>query len=148
MPDFNQLTAQIIAALTLTVPYLDSVAQGIGKEIGSTTARKAGQVIAILRNRFRQDNNQRAEQTLDLFKEDPITFEGALSKLLLQTLEQHPEWAKEVQQLLVDSTVQEIIATNNSVVERITMNLAGSGIQRIQTDNSGISDIDMTKWDS
>lgn len=148
MPDFSQLTAQIISALTLTLPYLDNVAQGIGEEFGSTAVRKAGQLIAVIRNRFHQDNNQRAEQTLDLFRQDPKTFESALSKMLLQSLEQHPEWAKEVKQLLIDDSVQEIIAANHSVVERITMNLAGPGTQSIQSDNSWISDVDISKKDS
>jgi hypothetical protein len=156
MADFSRMASEIVALLAIAGPYLKgaapyvteavkSLAQTAGKELGGDMVKKAGALLQSLRDRFRQDNNAKAEQTLDLFQEDPETFEGALSKLLLKTLNAHPEWAKEVRQLLADEALQEIIARNGSVVQRIEMDLQGGGTQRIDADNSEVTDVKMCK---
>ena len=145
LPDLSVIAAQAVAALALAAPFLDSLAQGAGKELGAAGARKAGQLLAALRSRWQSDKNDKALQTLDLFQQDPPTFDAALAKLLLQTLETHPEWAAEVQALLADDSLQEIVARNDSEVARITMTLSGSGTQRIEADNSSVTDVKMTR---
>ena len=143
MIDPVTLTAQLVAILTPAAPYLKKAAESAAAKIGEAAWKKAQDLYAKLQDRFTQDNNSSAEKTLDLFVEDPETFESALSMKLLETLEKHPEWAKEIGDLLADPKTQEVLATNNSTVERIAQSMKGSaGTQRVQADDhSKISDV-------
>jgi hypothetical protein len=96
-----------------------------------------------VRDRFRQDGNATALQTLDLFEGDPETFSDALTRLLVPALEAHPEWAAEIRQMLAQPASQEIIARNNSVIEQVRMQISGAGSQRIDSDDSRLTGIDM-----
>ncbi|MBC8253146.1 MAG: hypothetical protein H8E35_03845 [Ardenticatenia bacterium] len=144
LPDMNDLAAQMVAVLAPMVPYLPSVAEGMGKQIGQDVFNQAKKLLGKLRDRFHKDGDNKALATLDLFQEDPQTFEAALSALLVRTLEQHPEWAEEVRQLLAQPALQEIVASNDSVVQRISMNLSGAGQQRIKADASEVTDVTMS----
>jgi hypothetical protein len=132
----QDLVARIIAVLAPAAPYLAKAAESAASEMGKAAWQKARELYDSLRARFTADQNQKATQTLDLFIGDTDTFESALSKLLLATLAQHPEWAQEVRALLAEPALQEIVARNNSVLLRVTQDLQGAGTQRIEADNS------------
>ena len=139
MPDCTQLAKETMAILTAAAPYLISVGQGVGQQFGVETVNKAKQLLAMIRDRFRQDKNGKAEQTLELFLEDTDTFQTALNKLLAQTLTQHPEWASEVQRLLADKVLQKIITTNYGKVSNaeITNRRSGNVDQRVEAHDYG-----------
>ena len=137
----TELSAHIITVLAFAAPYLKKAAESAASKIGVEAWQRAQELYAKLKERFQKDNNAKATQTLDLFIDDPDTFESALSKLLLATLEQHPEWATEVRQLLAGPGLQEIIARNHSRLERVTQSLSGAGTQRIEADRSVLKDV-------
>lgn len=138
---WNEVVGGVMALLIPAAPFLMQAAESAASQIGEDAWEKAKNLYDKLHERFSKDDNQAAAQTLDLFVNDPNTFESALSKLLLKTLEQHPEWAKEVRDLLTDPSTQEIIARNESVLTRVKQSLSGSGTQRIEADKSSLKDI-------
>lgn len=143
--DMNQLTAQIVAALTPAAPFLAQAAESAASKIGADAWEQAKKLFAQVRERFSHDKNDKAGQTLALFLDDPETFESALSKFLLAALQAHPEWARQVSETLAAPSLQEIILKNNSRVERITQSLSGSGTQRYESDNSTGADVKQIK---
>lgn len=112
--------------------------------VGQDAFTQAKTLLASVRARFRQDRNDKALQTLDLFEGDPATFADALTRLLIPALEAHPDWAVEIRQMLAHPASQAIIARNDSVIEQVRMKLAGAGQQRIEGDSSTLKDIDMS----
>lgn len=139
-PDPVQATLAAQIVTLLVVPFV----QGVAKQVGQDTFAQAKNVLAKVRDRFRQDKNDKALATLDLFEGDPATFSEALGRLLVPTLEAHPEWAAEIRQLLAQPASQQIIARNNSQVERVRMKITGAGQQRIDSDDSNVGGIEMT----
>ncbi len=142
---YAEIIAQIIAVLTAAAPFLRKAGEGFSEEIGKQVWQKAGTLFQKLRERLQRDSNRSAEQTLDLFVEKPEIFKEALSKELLPVLEANPEWAAEIQALLAEPSLQEIVARNGSIVEEVNMTLAGSGTQRIESDDSYVGHIKINK---
>jgi hypothetical protein len=140
MTDPNQITLAAQLVTLLAVPF----AQGVAKQVGQDAFTQAKSLLASVRARFRQDRNDKALQTLDLFEGDPATFADALTRLLIPVLAAHPEWAAEIRQTLAQPAAQAIIARNDSVIEQVRMKIAGAGQQRIESDNSIIKAIDMS----
>ncbi len=134
--------ATLAAQLTtlLAVPFV----QGVAKQVGQDAFTQAKSLLAGIRARFRQDRNDKALQTLDLFERDPETFADALTRLLIPALAAHPEWVAEIRQVLAQPAAQAIIARNDSVIEQVRMKIAGAGQQRIESDGSTLKDIDMS----
>lgn len=136
------LASQSATLLSLAAPYLQGAAEGASKKIGEDIWNQAKKLLAKLRDRFKTDDNATADQTLTLFLDNPQTFDSALITLLVHSLQQHPEWADEVRDLLSHDPVQEIIARNNSRIENIEQsNIGSSGKQSIVADNSEISGV-------
>lgn len=161
MPDFSQFTGEIIAFLAGAAPFLkmalphlksaakaavESAATEGGKQTGNVITQKAGKLLGVLRSWFKRDLNEKGQKILDLV-EDDIEDEdqlNALAKQIQATLVKHPEWADEIRPILQDETAQEVIATNNSWVENITMTLTGVGHQSVKADqDSVIKDVKM-----
>lgn len=136
-PDFTTLAAQLMTLLA--IPF----AQEAAKQAGQEAIAQAKTLLAKVRDRFRQDGNAKALQTLDLFEGDPQTFGDAVTRLLVPALEAHPEWAAEIRQVLAQPAAQEIIARNDSVIEQVRMTISGAGTQRIESDSSTLKGIDM-----
>jgi hypothetical protein len=136
-PILVTLAAQVVTLLA--VPFV----QGVAKQVGEDAFTQAKTLLASVRDRFRKDGNAKALQTLDLFEDDPQTFGDALTRLLVSMLEAHPEWAAEIRQVLAQPASQEIIARNHSVIEQVRMQISGAGAQRIDSDNSKLTGIDM-----
>jgi hypothetical protein len=139
MTDPILVTLAAQAVTLLAVPFV----QGVAKQVGQDAFTQAKTLLATVRDRFRQDGNATALQTLDLFEGDPETFSDALTRLLVPALEAHPEWAAEIRQMLAQPASQEIIARNNSVIEQVRMQISGAGSQRIDSDDSRLTGIDM-----
>ena len=147
MDSLQQIAAQImtilVGAAPALLPLLTKVAEGAASETGKGVAKKAGELFEKLRSRFQNDKNDEADSTLTLFIKNPQRFESVLSAYLLETLQKHPEWANEIRALLAEPSLQEIVAKNKSVVERIKMKISGSATQHIEADDSRITDVDM-----
>ncbi len=136
------LVGQVIAVLAPAAPYLRQAAGSAATEGGKALVQKAPALAEKVRGLFKRVNQPKGEQALDLFLDDPQTFEDALTKLLADVLVDHPEWAAEVQALLGDEGLQEVVATNESVVRRVSMVASGRVKQRLHADQkSWVEDI-------
>jgi hypothetical protein len=143
--DLTNLVATIIAVLAPAAPYLTKAAESAAARVGADAWQKARELYGKLHERFTKDKNEKATQTLALFVNEPATFEEALSRILLATLEKHPEWAADVRAVLAESALQEIVARNGAVLTRVTQSLSGSGTQRIEADKAKLEDIRQEK---
>ncbi len=141
----RELAATIVTVLAPAAPYLKSALDKLTDKAVEAAWRTAHTLYNAIRQRFQTDHNANAEKALDLFVDDPASFEVGLSKYLLQTLQEHPEWAAEVHALLAQPAAQEIIARNKSTLERVAQSLSGSGTQRIKADNSKLKDVKQVK---
>ena len=143
--DIPQIVGSLMAFLGPTLPLWQKAGEGAVEEVGKVGVEKVGVMIGKIRGWFQRGNNATAEQTLDLYIANPGVFASALSTFLHQTLQQHPEWATELQALLADRSVQEIIATNQAIVEDIVMQNSGNGKQRITADDSMVKNVKMSQ---
>lgn len=141
----RELAATIITVLAPAAPYLKSALDKVTDKAVEAAWQTARSLYEKVRQRFQADHNDNAEKALDLFVDDPDSFEVGLSKYLLHTLQEHPEWAAEIRALLAAPAAQEIIARNKSRLERVTQSLAGAGSQRIEADNSTLKDVKQVK---
>lgn len=139
--DLSDLVAKIIIVLAPAAPYLTKAVESAAAKMGADAWQKARDLYSRLRDHFTKSDDKKATQTLDLFVGDPATFEEAFSRILLATLDQHPEWAADVREVLAEPALQEIIARNHAVLHRVTQSLAGRGVQRIEANNSELTDI-------
>jgi len=142
--DISQLVAQIVALLAVAAPYFKSIPTGAAEHLGAKGVEQAGRLLAWLRKRLASGQEERAQQTLALFLDDPATFQEALARLLAELLRQHPEWVSQAQALLDQQPLQQILARNDAVVQEVRMRMRGrSGRQIIDADDSLVSGIDM-----
>lgn len=75
-PTQTALAAQIVTLLA--IPFV----QGVAKQVGQDSFTQAKTLLGRVRDRLRQDHNDEALATLDLFQGDPGTFAEALARLL------------------------------------------------------------------
>ena len=130
------LAGQITTALAPVVPYLAKAAEAAAPQIGKDAWEQAKKLFEMVKGRFQKDKNEKGKKALENFVADPETYEGALAKVLLATLQEHPEWADEVRETLAKPSLQEIVARNKSHLEEVTQSLTGAGTQRIDLDDS------------
>lgn len=147
MNEWIEVAAKTVALLAPLAPYLKKAGESIAGEVGKDALKKAREVTDRIRQRFQGDNNQKALTVFDLFLDDPNDKDqaNALSKQIVNALQQHQTWAEEMRQLLAEPALQEVIARNQSIAKDITLNLSGSGTQRVELDNSEATGITMTK---
>jgi len=145
MPDIPTLTAQITGLLALAAPFLSAIPTGAAEHIGAEGVELGRRLFARLRQHF--SGNAEAEQTLALFANNPANFQSALAGVLAPLLQQHPEWAQELADLLAEPNSQRIVARNRSVVEDIRMSMSGlgRGEQTIEADDSKVKNVRMNQ---
>ncbi len=140
-----EIVASVIAVLTPALPYITKAGESLAGEVGKESFKKAAALFTKIKDKFRSSGAPKGETTLDLFADDPDTYEVALMKLLSKLLEENPEFATQLQQDLANEKLQEIIATNESTVTRVRMQLTSGGKQSVRADGkSQVSDIDMS----
>ena len=145
-PDaLTALAAQVTTALAPVAPFLVKASEGAASQMGKDAWEQAKKLFEALKARFQQDKNAKGEKALANFVEDPETYEGALAKVLLAALQEHPEWANEVRETLAKPALQEIVLRNKSHAEEVTQLLTGSGTQRLGMDNSTAGKIKQEK---
>ena len=143
--DLSDLVARIITVLAPAAPFLTKAAESAAAKMGADAWQKARDLYSRLHTHFTKSEDQKATRTLDLFVGDPATFEEAFSRILLATLEQHPEWAADVRAALTEPALQEIIARNQAVLQRVTQSLIGPGVQRIDANKATLIDVHQEK---
>ncbi len=144
MPDISTLTAQIVGLLALAAPFLSSIPTGAAEHLGAEGVELGRRLFARLHDRLR--GNASATRALEGFADDPATFREALARSLAPLLQQQPEFAQELADLLAQGPSQRILARNRSVVEEIQMSISGGrGEQVIDADNSKVKNVRMTQ---
>lgn len=137
----NDLVGQIVVVLTSAIPYLKSITDQVVGQLTKEALQKAIDLYEKVRELFHSPEDDKGTITLKMFVNDPETFESALSILLLHALEKHPELVDNMRDILAEPSVQEIVAHNQSVLERVTQSLSGPGAQRIIADGSTLTDV-------
>jgi hypothetical protein len=74
----------------------EKVAEKVGEGVGKQAAELAKKVWDRVSHAFQSEKDQK---TLDLFKDDPETFQSAVEKILQQKLEQDAAMAKELNEM-------------------------------------------------
>ena len=142
--DIATIVAQTVAALVPALPYLKKAGEGMASKLGEASITKASNLLKSIKQRFQTAGDDKASKALDNFADDPDEYSDNFARNLTRYLEAHPDALAELKQELADDTLQEIIAKNESIVEKVKMSLKGAGIQRIHADKSKVSDIEMT----
>jgi hypothetical protein len=117
-----------IALITSTaISILSHYGPELTKMAGDAAVQAAKQIYSAIKQHFAQ--NDKGKQTLDLYEQDPKTFESALKSILQQQFEQNQAFTQQIQELIESfekvapsETVSQIrlqgsgaIATNGSV---------------------------------
>lgn len=138
------LTAQTVAVLMPAMPVLASIGEGFANEIGKEGYQHAQALLKTIKEWFQRTPDAKAEKALRNFEDDPETYVDAFAKQFERYLADHPTVVTALKETLSAEKVQSIVATNRSIVERITMKLVGTGRQDIRADSdSHVSGVDM-----
>jgi hypothetical protein len=91
------------AAAALLGPYLAQAGQAFAKKAGEQLVSTIGALYSAIKSRFKGDAH--AEQTLTRLEQDPGSGrrQAALEDVLMEKMEQDPEFAEKIRQLIEDS---------------------------------------------
>lgn len=158
MIDLVEVSTAAVSLITPFLPILRKSADNIGESFQETILKRGGDAIwnsskkiwLSLCNNLQGDRKKRLEELADeliSFENRPRYKEIAqeeFAAFLAQRLKEDSNFLQELQALIGnDSATQEIIARNNSLVERVKQTMHGGGKQKIMAgDDSIISDAD------
>lgn len=135
-----ELAAAVVSVISPYLPTLikagkavgEKFAEGIAKNAADKAVATADQLWNSLTNHFiEKPQLEAAAKLLAQEPEDP-TFRKAFAKPLADLLEEKPELAKRLTELMGgDHRVQEVLSQNESWVEDVTQELTGKGTQRV-----------------
>ena len=132
--DYAAIASGIVASFL--IPYAkagagkiaEGIAQGYGKVVGEKLAQSSKQVWETVKDLF---TSEPEVQTLNLFRNDPETFQAPVEKMLGEKLKQNPQVAAEFSKLL-NAPVAGTTSTIGSIVAGVVgvtnvTNYQGSG---------------------
>jgi len=94
------------AAVSMLTPYIQEASKAAAKKIGEALPEKVSAIRKAIQSRFERDKDQKGLQALNLFDDDPETFESALIKLIAEKAADDPSFGRQLQDLV--SETQEI----------------------------------------
>jgi hypothetical protein len=146
------------ATITALAPYLPILLHGIqkaGEKFGDTLASKAGEAAAAkipklwgkIKDRFAQHPQLEHAAALVATQPDDSSYQTVFAKALAVYLQQEPQLAQDLLELLGgESAVQKVAADHSSLVEEVTQDMQGTGRQTVEaTDNSVVRGIRQTQ---
>lgn len=101
--DFVQIAKSAVALLA---PYLAKVVEGTAQKAGESIWEKTKALYQTIANKFREDKDVYAEQTLQRLKSKPSTQsrQRALVDVLVEKLKADSKFAEELNQLMQNTT--------------------------------------------
>src|SRR5215207_11358998 len=130
-----------VAAAAILAPYMPALVEAGGKTAASLVVEKGGQaawqqaqtIWAKLKARFGDDPEVTSAATMVAAKPEDETRQSILGEVLSARLEENPELAREISELLGGRQgVQRVVAERRSLVEDVKQKLRGAGEQTIQ----------------
>lgn len=96
-----QVTAT--AAMTLLAPYLAKAGENVAGKVGDAMYKQAQTLYTVIKDKFKGD--QTAEKTLARVKQEPDkkTWKDAFLGVLTMKLEEDPEFANTIKQLVQEA---------------------------------------------
>ena len=88
-------------ALSILSKFVGKHGADLAEKAGEAAMEVAGQLFNAVKEHF-QENDEAGEKTLELYKDDPETFESAMQKKLEAQLEQNQAFAQRLQNLIED----------------------------------------------
>jgi hypothetical protein len=141
MDDPGQVQA-VVSFLAPYLPYLvagaTEVAKGAAKKVGEIGTESAWKKAQALWARIRRRRDPDLDTKVQVVTLDPTeeAYLAVLARYLVRFLEAQPELAAELSALLEgDPDVQEVIARNKGIVERVVQ--IGPGTKRVEADTGG-----------
>jgi hypothetical protein len=144
-----------IAAIATTVvtliapftPYLLEVSKAAGQKWAETVAEKGGEatwnkskaVWEKIQSRFGKDASVKGATLMLSANPDNESYQTMLAKVLGEHLQQDPQFAQELLQLVGgEESVQVVLANRSSWVEAVTQELEGSGAQAVKASDHSV----------
>lgn len=90
-------------AVSMLSPYIQEAGKAAAKKIGEALPEKITAMRQAIQGRFESDQDQKGLQTLNLFDDDPETFESALIKLVAKKAAEDSSFGKQLQKLLSEA---------------------------------------------
>lgn len=122
--DFAAVAASVVSVVA---PFVRIGAEAFAKRAGDAAAAKAGDLLSVLKQRWRGD--EEAEAGLELFEKHPQRYASAVTDLVRTKLEADPAFAAEVRGLLADLGPTIKVIQKIGVAEQVT----GARVGRMQS---------------
>lgn len=145
--DIVQLSTAIVTTLVPFTPILIKMAQFSAEAIGEMVVQKGGEaawqkaksIWGKITSRFGDDKVIEGAAMMVAGQPANEEFQKMLAVQLASRLQQHPDLAKELIELLGgQDAVQKVIADRSSWVEDVTQEMSGSGSQIVQASDDSV----------
>ncbi|MFN8487581.1 MAG: hypothetical protein U0350_08325 [Caldilineaceae bacterium] len=123
--DWQQLAAQTIAVLIPLTPYAVKAGEAVASKIGESVIPGAKKLYELVQNRFMKESHETVK-VFDHFVEDPKKYSGRLENVLLDLIEQDPDFATQLQRELQSQSAVQLIAIGRSFIESNEIKLKGN----------------------
>jgi len=105
--DWSQVAATVVAILTPLMAFVTTagkkVAEELGKKSGEAIADKAVAMYQLVKSKFQEDDDKKAQRILQKFEENPKAFRSSLAEYIAQKAGVDKHFG-EVLELLVQDT--------------------------------------------
>jgi hypothetical protein len=135
-----ELSAAVVVAVSPYLPSLikagkfvgEKFAEGVAKKGADKAVETAGKLWDTMKPHFTEKPELEAAANLLSVQPDDTTYQKAFAKPLASLLQEKPELAKQLVELIGgEHRVQEILSDNESWVEDVTQELTAGGTQRV-----------------
>ena len=139
--DFGHLAASATVALAPFIPFLLDAGKASGKKLAEVVAaqggeaawRRAQNIWHAVYARWGQTPEVQGAAVILADQPGDVDFRSAFAKVLRARLQESPELARQVADLLCDPALQEILADQRSRVGDVEQRLKGVGVQRVRS---------------
>lgn len=94
-------------AVSAISPYVLKGAEEFAKAAGKDVYEQTKKIKEWLWKRIKHSGDKKAQQTTSMYESDPTTFKEAMTRVLLEYLEGHPQDAQELSKILQDLKTSE-----------------------------------------
>ncbi|HKZ86579.1 MAG TPA: hypothetical protein VJ793_23355 [Anaerolineae bacterium] len=153
--DITQIASAVAAIVAPFAPYLIDVGKAVGKKMAETIAAKGGEAAwskaqslwSKIKARLGDDPEVKSAALMLAGAPDDETYQTLLTKVLAKRLEQNPDLARELLDLLGgEKAAQRVLAERGSRVTSVMQEMQGSGEQIIHaSDRSTIEGVTQKK---
>lgn len=135
---YYQIAGVIATLLAPFLPYLVEGGKKFAGKAGEAAWEKARTIWEKIRVHFQNDQEIKGAALMVAAKPEDENYRMLLAKAIAARLENSPDFAKELEEIVGSASFQEISATQNSRIEDVEQKTIGGGKQSIKAKDKSV----------